>query len=204
MPSRNANKIQVPESYYHVYVRGNNKQIIFANQLDFHYFINLFERYLSNKESHNSDNYLYPNYLGKIRLIAYCMMPNHFHLLVYQVDTPYLEKFMRSLMTSYGKYFNLKYKRTGPIFESRYKAVRIDNESYLQHISRYIHLNPKLWQDYKYSSIQYYLDEEAPEWIDTTDVNNSFTSRQQYFEFLSDYEDNRDCIKEIKHLLANK
>jgi putative transposase len=203
MPSKNANKIQVPDSYYHVYTRGNNKQIIFCNDLDFQYFVGLLERYLGGKKYHNRNSYNYPNYSEKIRLLAYCIMPNHLHLMIYQSELPYLEKFMRSLMTSYSKYFNLKYRRTGPIFESRYKAVRIEEESYLQHISRYIHLNPKKWENYLYSSVRYYLTEEELSWLDEKDVLSIFSSKQEYYSFLSEYVPYRDHLKEIKSSLAN-
>jgi putative transposase len=168
MPSRNIKKEQAPDSYYHVYVRGSNKQKLF------------------------------------IEVLAYCLMPNHFHLLLYQFDVPYLEKFMRSLMTSYGKYFNLKYKRTGPVFESRYKAVRIDQDIYLQHITRYIHLNPRFWERHKYSSLNYYRFGNEPYWLHTTKILDLFDSRQDYIEFVSDYEEMHDMLGNLRHQLADK
>lgn len=110
---------------------------------------------------------------------------------------------MRSLMTSYSRYFNLKYKRTGPLFESRYKAVRLDNDSYLQHITRYIHLNPRLWQTYRYSSLNYYRAGREPEWLNTSKVLELFLSRKDYLEFVADYEEQKDMLAELKHQLAN-
>ena len=69
-------------------------------------------------------------------------MPNHIHLLVYQHQPQAMAQFMRSVLTSYSRYFNKRYKRSGSLFESRYKASLISDDAYLEHISRYIHLNP--------------------------------------------------------------
>lgn len=204
MPSRNVLKVQAPESFYHVYVRGINKMPIFIDDKDYLYFLYLFDRYLSDDSTKNVKKYLYPNYLGKIDIHAYCLMQNHFHLLIYQFNIPYMQKFMHSIMTSYSRYFNLRHKRSGPVFESRYKAVRIDNESFLQHISRYIHLNPKKWQSYCYSSLQYYANGNSPEWMKTNIILEQFNSTTDYINYLTDYEDVRDNLKEIKSQLIDE
>lgn len=204
MPSKNINKIQSPDSYYHVYARGNNKQIIFIDDKDYKYFLMLFDRYISYDPVINKIGGIYPSYVDKIEILAYCLMPTHFHILIYQIDIPYLEKFMRSLMTSYSRYFNLRHKRTGSIYESCYKAVRIDQESYLQHITRYIHLNPKRWQHYKYSSFKFYQNGNAPIWLTTGKILEQFNSVQEYIDFVADYEEMHDTLHEIKDQLANK
>ncbi|CAN5675660.1 hypothetical protein BH23PAT1_BH23PAT1_0920 [soil metagenome] len=97
---------------------------------------------------------------------------------------------MRSLMTSYSRYFNLKYKRTGPVYESRYKAVRIDKDNYLQHITRYIHLNPRLWENYKYTSIKYHRGGSEPAWLNTDKILCLFASRDDCMNFVADIEEN--------------
>lgn len=204
MPSRNVTKEQVADSYYHVYVRGINKQNLFNLDNDYKYFIGLVERYFSQEVLVSKNGGLYPCFLGKIEIVAYCLMPNHFHMLIYQVDVPFLEKFMRSLMTSYSKYFNLKNKRTGSIFESRYKAVRIDQNVYLQHISRYIHLNPRRWERYRYSSLRYYRDGNAPHWLNANRILEQFSSARSYMEFVSDYQEMHDTLSDLKHQLADK
>ncbi len=204
MPSRNVKKEQAPDSYYHVYVRGGNKQKIFIDDADYKYFLKLFDRYLSQTPVISKTNEVYPNFQNKIEILAYCLMKNHFHILVYQYDVPFLEKFMRSIMISYSRYFNLKYKRTGPIYENRYKAVRIDQNTYLQHVSRYIHLNPRVWERYRYSSLRYYRDENVLFWLNTNRILEQFTSKQKYLEFVSDYEEMHDTLGEIQHQLADK
>ena len=203
MPSRNVSKQQVPESYYHVYARGINKQKIFIESSDYKYFLGLFQRYLSPKQAVSRTGEPYPHYKGKIELLAYCLMPNHFHLFVFQKDVPYLEKLMRSIMTSYSHYFNLKYKRTGTLYESRYKAVRTDNDIYLQHITRYIHLNPRRWETHRYSSLKYYRHLPQPDWLNTARILELFDSRESYIEFVADYQEQRDMLSELKYQLAD-
>jgi len=140
MPQKNTIKEYATHSYYHVYTRGANKQKLFLEAADYHHFLALFERCLSPKEAVSKTGIVYPNYNADIKLLSYCLMTNHIHLLVYQTDDAQsLRKLMSSLMTSYSKYFNLKYHHVGSVFESRYKAKRIGNDSYLTHISRYIY-----------------------------------------------------------------
>jgi putative transposase len=184
MPSRNVLKVNVPDAYYHVYARGINKENLFLESRDYKYFLGLFERYLSRKPAVNRMGVVYPHFYGKIELLTYCLMQNHFHLLIYQVEAGAMEKLMRSIMTSYSRYFNLKYKRTGSLYESRYKASLIDQETYLQHISRYIHLNPRGWQTYRYSSLRYYKLDDLPEWLKPTKVLDLFDSSDEYMEFV--------------------
>lgn len=206
MPSKNTIKIMADDSYYHVYARGNNKQIIFKDNHDFEYFIYLIRRYLENttEEQFNNNPKIYHYFGDKIELLAYCVMPNHFHLLIYQTEAPYLENYMRNIMTSYSMHFNRKYRQTGHVFDSRYKAALIDNEPYALHISRYIHLNPRYWRSYRYSSYQYYLNGEDFEWLEKTKILSHFKDIKEYENFVEDYEETKLSLKELKHFLAEK
>jgi len=204
MPSRNVIKIDVADSYYHIYAKGASKQRIFVESSDFEYFLRLFARYLSPKPAMAKTGVAYPNYTKKIELLSYCLMNNHFHLLIYQADEGAMSNFMRSLMTSYSRYFNLKYKRTGSLFESRYKASRIDVASYLEHISRYIHLNPRFWKRYPYSSMEFYRNGSEPEWLVNHKILNIFASRKNYMNFVQDYEAHKQMLREIKQELADR
>lgn len=203
MPSRNIIRQDVSESFYHVYARGSNKQRIFLDEKDKEKFISLFARYLSQEQLHSNTGEPYPHFLNRVELMAYCLMDNHFHLLVYQGSVGGISAFMRSLMTSYVRYFNLKYKKTGSLFESRYKSSRIDDETYFVHISRYIHLNRRNWKYYKYSSINYYRKANEPEWLSTKRVLESFSSRKEYVDFLYDYEGHKEMLEEIKYDIVN-
>ncbi len=204
VPSRNIYKVDVPHSFYHVYARGVSQQKIFLETRDYTHFLKLFERYLSIKPKISTMGVTYPRYRDKVELTCYCLMNNHFHLLVYQIEQTAMKKLMQSVMTSYSRYFNLKYNRSGPLFESRYKASRIDQDSYLQHITRYIHLNPRLWQTHRASSLKHYLGVPSPEWLQTAKVTGLFKDITDYQTFVSDYEEHKQMLDELKHELADQ
>lgn len=206
MPSRNIVRRDAPESYYHVYARGASKQSIFLDDKDHLFFTSLFERYLSLKDHTSKTGVIYPNFYSKIQLLCYCQMTNHFHLLLFQNEQGSITALMRCIMTSYTRYFNTKYKRSGPLFESRYKASKIDQDSYMDHISRYIHLNPRYWKNYPYSSIKHYAYErnDNNDWLKTSVVLENFKSRSEYIEFLEDYESQKQMFEEIKYDLADQ
>ncbi|MFO0971171.1 MAG: transposase [Candidatus Saccharimonadales bacterium] len=204
MPGRNIIKLYAEDSYYHVYSRGVAKQDVFQNREDYLIFLSLFERYLSKKPKISPARTTYPHYAPRLNLIAYCLMPNHIHLLVYQKDRAALTEFMRSLMTSYSMYFNKKYNRVGPVFQSRYRASHIDHQSYLEHITRYIHLNPKNWRNYEFSSINNYRHNRSPEWLNISPVMKIFnSSTKEYLQFVSDYESMKTTLDELKWELAD-
>lgn len=203
MPSRNVVKVDVPDSYYHVYARGHGRQKIFRDDGDFEMFLSLFARHLSNEPSSNVVGRQYPHLQGEVELLSYCLMGNHFHLLLYQHCEGAMSKLMRSVMTGYSMYFNKKYHSSGSLFESRYKASRISSDPYLMHISRYIHLNPKKWMEYPHSSIHsYYLG--APEWLKPGRVIELFETLPKYADFLNDYHDYKKSLVLIKTELANE
>jgi REP element-mobilizing transposase RayT len=186
-------KQYAPESYYHIYSRGSNKQPIFLSEKDYSVFISLFKRYLSPEPEYNINHVTYPSYYGKIELLTFALMPNHFHLLIYQADDErIIEKFMRSLMTSYSKYFNREHRRVGPVFQSRYLAKRITNEAHLYHISRYIHLNPRNWRNSTLTSLDFYSGKRHANWIDPGKILQLFPNIDAYMEFLEDYNPNED------------
>ncbi len=203
MPSRNILKQDAPDSFYHVYARGLNRQKIFREPADFEKFLQLFSRYLSLEETKNKVGISFPNYSNRLELTAFCLMPNHFHLLVYQRQQGVMTQFMRSLLTSYSMYFNKKYKRTGPLFESRYKASLISEDAYLEHVSRYIHLNPRLWQQYEYSSLPYYLHQISDDWIRAERISTRFATPDEYRQFVQDYAQHKEMLDILKHELAD-
>ncbi len=116
-----------PYSYYHVYNRGHNKQAIFLRDKDYVRYLKRLKEYL---KKHN------------VTLLAYCLMPNHIHLLLYQNGEEPIDRFIHRLHTAYTMYFNKKYERVGAVFQGRFKAKLIETDEYLLHVSRYIHINP--------------------------------------------------------------
>jgi len=204
MPRRNVLRSDAAESFYHVYARGHSRHRIFLDEQDYLFFLGLFERYISSNEVKNDSGVSYPNFYNKIELVAFCLMPNHFHLLVYQHQQGALSAFMRSLMTSYSRYFNARYSRSGALFESRFRASLISDDSYLEHITRYIHLNPKYWREYEYSSLPYYLQRVEVSWLRTERITQIFSNPDEYLRFVADYEENKKMFDILKHELADK
>lgn len=203
VPQKNTIKEYAADSYYHVYLRGVAKQKIFEDHVDYRYFESLIERYLSKQKKISKTGIAYPNYRNDISLLSYCLMTNHLHLVLYQHDNlDSLKKFMASLLTSYSKYFNLRHKRVGSLFESRYKAKRIDNNTYLIHISRYVHMNPRRWQNYRYSSLQYVHESHAPDWLNDEYITSVFNTRGAYLSFLEEYQEHKDMLEDVKYQLA--
>jgi putative transposase len=205
MPGKNIIKTYGSEQYYHVYSRGVAKQPVFLDTDDYVFFLSLFKRYLSSGPAVSKARVPYPWFGDRLELLAYCLMPNHVHLLVYQHDQEAMLKLMQSIMTSYSVYFNKKYKRVGPVFQSRYRASLVDRDNYLHHISRYIHLNPKDWRKYDYSSLPYYLSEKNAEWLHSKKILELFDNNTaKYLEFLKDNEDQAQMIDELKWELAHE
>jgi putative transposase len=141
--------------FYHIYNRGVEKRVIFKNAEDYTRFQQLL--YVSNTVdyvnirdlfSSHQNLFLYPRDEPLVAIGAYCLMPNHFHLLVTPLVEDGIAKFMNKLGTSYAMYFNKRNQRTGRLFEGTYKAKHTSYDEYLKYLFSYIHLNPvKLIQE---------------------------------------------------------
>lgn len=148
-------RLEYPQAFYHVFNRGNRKERIFWNSDDHR----MFEKFML----------LSAGYAG-IKLYAWCLMPNHFHMLI---ETPEgnLSQFMHVLSTRYAKNFNITHKLVGHVFQGRYRAVLCDKEAHLLELVRYIHLNPikaksgalcERPENYPWSSYKYYAVGNEP------------------------------------------
>ncbi len=134
--------------YYHIYNRGNSKQKIFHDKKDHLHFIGLL--YACNqKENLKIDNLQKGQDLFSIDkesilvdIGAYCLMPNHFHILITQPEDGDISKFMQKISTAYVMYYNKKYKRTGGLFEGKFKSQYLNTDQYLKYSFSYVHLNP--------------------------------------------------------------
>ena len=129
-------------------------------------------------------------------------MDNHFHLLLFQKDDPTaITHLLKSVSTAYTMYFNRRHRHQGTIFQGVFKASHINDESYLMHITRYIHMNPYDYMNYRWSSLPFYLETPAPGWVNPGIVNTM--SPAQYTNFLQSYQTEQSEPDYIYEQLAN-
>lgn len=193
MPRKHSLKIYVENAHYHIYNRGVDKRQIFGDTQDYKVFLHLLKYYLSPSIqglSHpSSEGSCYSvkrprpltNLSNKVNLLAYCLMPNHFHLLIKQISKDGMQKLMLKLSTTYSMYFNKRYGRVGHLFQGNYKAILVKTDNYLMHLSRYIHLNPTSLTgvapvNYPYSSYSYYLGKKKADWVKPKFILKYFNS----------------------------
>lgn len=135
-------------------------------------------------------------------------MPNHFHLLTKQLTDGGITRFVRIVADSYGKYFNILHDRAGPLFQGKFKSVRIEDNSQLLHVSRYIHLNPLTAHlvespiDYPWLSYGEYTKSESESEICTKNIIlDQFGSKEAYKSFVDDYASYQKEFSKIEHLI---
>ena len=197
MPARNSIKKYLENSYYHIYNRGVEKRLIFQDLEDYSVFLSYLKNYLifkdvsklqqnlSNKEiTYKEKDKIVKqirlnNFSDEITLIAYALMPNHFHFLVKQKNSGSIDTFMNSLGTRYTMYFNRKYKRVGHLYQGVYKAVNISSDEQLLHLSRYIHcqaLDRKLeYFENQPSSYLNFLNKQKTDWVHPEEILKHFS-----------------------------
>lgn len=141
-----------------------------------------------------------------VDIICYCLMPNHFHLLLKQLKDGGITEFMRKLSDSYTKYFNIKNSRVGPMLQGNFKSVHIEDNEQLLHVSRYIHLNPLVshatldLNKYRWSSYPGYVGIVKDGICATGIVLSQFKSKIDYQEFVLDQVNYVQELERIKHL----
>ncbi len=200
MPSKYVVRERDVDTYYHIFNRGAGKRPVFLDDQDRYKFLSLLARHLDPTDtSTRSDGLPYPKY--DLELLTYCLMDNHFHLLVYQRDDPdAVTGLLKSISTAYTMYFNRKYRSSGHLFQGLYKSSRVTDERHLAHITRYIHMNPRYYLRYAWSSIGAYLGDAAPPWLKPARIQTM--APQQYREFLADYEDRKAELELLENQLA--
>lgn len=182
VPAKNSVKEFEENGYYHLYNRGVEKRRIFLDDQDYAVFFSYLKFYLSppdiDSEKVSPSRFL-KNYFDCIDLLAYCLMPNHFHFLIRQHQIRAMTDFVRSLLTRYSMYFNKKYKRVGSLFQGRYKAVKVNSEGQLVYLSKYIHRNPATSPtgilDSRYSSLANYLGKRKQNWLQHGPITELFS-----------------------------
>ena len=140
----------IENEFYHIYNRGTDKRTLFRDDTDRHRFLKLL--YISNSVARinvrnilrkNNEPYTFERGVPLVNIGAYCLMPNHFHILLTPCMEGGVSLFMKKLCTAYSMYFNKRYNRTGTLLEGRFKSKWIDSDVYLKYLYAYIHLNPR-------------------------------------------------------------
>ncbi len=200
----------VPGEYYHIFNRGNNRQIIFNDTRDYIRFLFLilycqssekfYEipkqvlHYLANRKFDIDKDRLSKIIDSKyIELSCFCFMPNHFHLLVRCKEEYGFSKLLQRVQIAYTKYYNLKYDTVGHLFQGAYKIKRVESNAQLLYLSAYIHMNPRelsQWKNkevaYPWSSYQDYVSKNRWAYIlETEKILNQFNSAQEYAEYVN-------------------
>ncbi|NTU46298.1 hypothetical protein HGA88_01595 [Candidatus Roizmanbacteria bacterium] len=193
---------------YHVFNKTIDKREIFTEQLLGKQFLDQLCYYRSDRATLSYSKYrklpehLYKSKEAEIQvklsyratLLAFCLMPNHFHLLLRQEKDGGIQEMLSNTVNAFTRYFNLLHERKGPIFLPRWKAVRVRTEEQLLHVSRYIHLNPTSsglvstfdsLLTYPFTSLREYIDSSAEARCYTKEILSLFSgSRSLYGEFV--------------------
>jgi len=215
------NIVLVTDSFYHVYNRGVERRPVFINRrgyqrakqlIDYYLFSNVpvkFSRFYSlSYEKQQTILLSLTNQQKLVDLISYCLMPNHFHFLLRQRKEKGIATFISKFTNAYTKYFNTRYDRVGPLFQGIFKAVYVETDEQLLHLSRYIHLNPVTsslinlqdLQGYEWSSFPVYSEEVHDKNINKQIILSIFPSIESYKRFVFDQADYAKTIHSLQHL----
>ena len=187
-----------PDCYYHIYNRGNNRQTIFFETDNYLYFLRGIKKYL----------------LPVVDMIAYCLMPTHYHLMVRVKDlgqqtsevfkTSEVSAAMQKLSISYTKAINKRFERVGSLFQGAFQGKPITNSRHLLHLCRYIHANPVKDElvadpaDWPYSNYLEWIGEWDGKLLDRDFVQDQFHDLKEYRGFVLDYLRSRDLPEVIQ------
>lgn len=206
--------------FYHIYNRGVDKRVIFPAVKDYERFLyTMFvasrDHYLSHPARQNGQHATLAKLQDLIeheplvRVVCFCLMPNHFHFIIENLGENNMTQFMKRLGNSYTKYFNIKYERRGYLFGGVFQSIRIDSNEYLLYLSRYIHRNPleisggnTALLTYRWSSLQDYITNNR--WrslLEHSIVLNQFDSPKEYQEYVNTDNDKFDAHIDPAYLL---
>ncbi len=177
--------------YYHIYNRGTNRELIFREADNYRFLLSRVKDYSTR---------------FNITVIAYCLLPNHYHFLLRQEGLESISKFVQRTFNSYTKAFNKAFQRTGTLFEGPFKSIHIDNDSHLIHLCRYIHRNPLEaglivdLLDWPYSNYLEWVGRRSGTLYDARFVQIHFGDPDEYQQFVLEYVPSRDVVKTIHNL----
>ena len=209
MPRKYSIKPYVQDGYYHIFNRSIDGRALFSTSSDYDRYISYLVEYLEPRDDSELKKNIQDlsihyktrratfrklqrkNFSSEIKLFAYCLLPDSFHLLIQQRQKESMQEFMRALLTRYSMYYNLSYKRKGTLFESAYKAVQIVNDIQLFEVTKTIH-QLALSKAEEYSSYPQYIGKKPGlSWLNTDLVLNLFTKRYTAITYASYVEGNK-------------
>lgn len=223
MPYRKT--LLVSEEIYHVFNRSVAQLPIFLAKSDYYRALDLINFYRFKDTSirfsyynrlrfKQKGDFLFSLYSTEklVQIYAFCLMPNHFHLLVKQLTKDGITKFLRLFENSYARYLNIKEKRCGAVFQAMFKAIRVESQEQLLHVFRYINLNPVTsyilksvdnlntypWASY----VDYVSKNQIHDFMDTEFIKSNFKNSSDLANFLCDQVNYQRTLNRIKHLLV--
>ncbi len=209
------------DGYYHIFNRGVDKRSTFKNSRNFQRALELLYFYQFTNTPLRFSHYLRANdnikknidsqmIAGgkKVHITAYCLMPNHFHLLIKQKREKGIPQFLSEFENAYTRYFNLAVSRSGVLFQSTFKAVFVESNEQLLHLTRYIHLNPTTasivnvdqLNKYPWSSYNAYISNFNDNVINKEDVHEIVAQITNYKTFVHDNASYAKELKQIQHI----
>jgi len=195
------------KEYYHIYNRGVDKREIFSDGFDYVRFLRSIEEFnrpdsigsIYEQSFHKKDS-LGHSVSKLVKIVAYCLNPNHYHLILQQKQDDGIEKFMHKVGMGYSKYFNHKYRRSGALFQGVFQSINIDSNEYLLYLSAYVNKN-KFIHGYKdnfnFSSLDEYLDKSRYKFCSKDVILKQFKNKNEYKKYL---DANAKHLKEKKNL----
>lgn len=210
---------------YHIFNRGVERRQIFNTARDRERFLSLLDYYRFENVHRSYSHYLalplkervtYRSALEQefaiVDIYAFCLMPNHFHLLLHQNTDGGIQRYLSLVSNAYAKYFNTKNQRVGPLFQGSFKAVLVESSEQLIHLSRYIHINPVVSSNiviqdlvkYSWSSFPDYLNIERTSFVTTRPILSYFNARSSYKDFVFNQVAYAKELEKVKHLVLEE
>lgn len=214
-------EILATDEIYHVFNKSVGHEDIFTGKKESNRFINLIDYYRFNpglsyskyKNLPTEDRKKFYDSIKSlpkiVEIYAYAFMPNHFHLIIKQLEENGIQKFLSNIQNGFAKYFNIKNERSGTLFQKAFKAKRIVNDEIFLHLSRYIHLNPVTsyligpneLATYPWTSYPIYLTNKKNDLINTETIITLSGSKEKYINFVDNQVDYQKKLHKIKKLL---
>jgi putative transposase len=209
--------------YYHVFNRGVDRSNVFRNATDYSRFVSTLEFYRYGETQIKFSTYLNASVQQAselrsqlescdepVSVLAFALMPTHFHLLVKQEKDGGIHQFLFKAMNSFAKYSNTRRRRVGPVFQGNFQAVRIETDDQLLHVSRYIHINPVVagmisigsLASYPWTSYPVYA-QQSKSWINTEIITGIIGSGDSYMSFVKDQVEYGKTLADIKHVILD-